>query len=156
MTSMASGSPPEGTRVLVVEDHADSAESMARLLELFGYEVQVARDGPQALAAACRLRPDYVLLDLGLPGMDGYEVARRLRQEAGCRGSVFIALTGYGQAEDRQRSREAGIDHHLLKPADPGALRSLLSRPSAASDAGGTPGESGTAGGGGGSAASPA
>jgi CheY-like chemotaxis protein len=117
-----------GARVLVVEDNADSAESMARLLELFGHEVQVARDGPQALEAARGWRPEFVLLDLGMPGMDGYEVATRLREEAACRESVLIAVTGYGQPEDRRRSRAVGIDHHLLKPVDPDGLLSLLSR----------------------------
>jgi two-component system OmpR family response regulator len=121
-----------GAQVLVVEDHADTVESMAKLLELFGHEVQIARDGPQAIAAARRWRPEFILLDLGLPGMDGYEVARRLRQEGPCQETVVIAVTGYGQPEDRERSRAAGIDHHLLKPVDPDVWRSLLSRSEAA------------------------
>jgi len=137
MTSIANSGPPTRTRILVVEDDADSAASMAKLLELFGYQVQVARDGPQALDAACRWRPECVLLDLGLPAMDGFEVARRLRQLPGCRDSVLIAVTGYGRPEDRQRSSAVGIDHHLLKPVDSGALLSLLSRPASPPDAGG-------------------
>jgi CheY-like chemotaxis protein len=144
------------THILVVEDDADTARSMALLLEHFGHEVEVARDGPQAIAAARRRRPDFVLLDLGLPLMDGHEVARRLRQEAGCRQSILIAVTGYGQEEDRQRSRMAGIDHHLLKPADPGVLLPLLSRPPASPDAdGGSTGDSAAAAGGGATGASP-
>jgi CheY-like chemotaxis protein len=114
-------------RILVVEDQVDVAETMARLLELFGHEVQVARDGPQALATALAWRPDFILLDLGLPGMDGYEVARRLRQEPACQKTVLIAVTGHGQPVDRQRSHAAGIDYHLLKPVQPDVLRSLLS-----------------------------
>jgi CheY-like chemotaxis protein len=82
-----------------------------------------------------RWRLEFILLDLGLPAMDGYEVARRLRQEAACRETVVLAVTGYGQAEARQRSRAAGIDHHLLKPVDPAALLALLSRPEAVSSA---------------------
>jgi CheY-like chemotaxis protein len=124
-----------GVRILVVDDHTDSAESLAKLLELAGHEVQVARDGPHALAAALSWRPEFILLDLGLPAMDGYEVATRLRQEATCREAVIIAVTGYGQPEDRQRSRAAGIDHHLLKPANPDVLLALLARSEAASGA---------------------
>jgi CheY-like chemotaxis protein len=120
-----------GARILVVEDHADSAKSMARLLNLLGHEVQVARDGPQAIASALDWRPAIILLDLGLPTMDGYEVATRLRQEASCRETVIIAVTGYGQPEDRQRCYATGIDHHLLKPVAPEVLLPLLSRSAA-------------------------
>jgi CheY-like chemotaxis protein len=128
-----------GARILVVEDHADSAESMARLLELFGHQVQIARDGPQAIAAARRWRPAFVLLDLGLPAMDGYELADRLRKEAACQDTVIIAVTGCGQPEDRRRSRAAGIELHLLKPVEPALLLSLLSRSAAVSDAASSP-----------------
>jgi CheY-like chemotaxis protein len=129
-----------GTRILVVEDNADSAETLARLLELSGHEVRVARDGPEAIAAALSWRPAFVLLDLGLPAMDGCEVAIRLRREAACRECVLIAVTGYGQPEDRRRSRAAGIDHHLLKPVDPEVLLALLARAGAVSGAeGGSP-----------------
>jgi CheY-like chemotaxis protein len=129
-----------GARILVVEDNADSAETMAKLLELLGHEARVARDGLEAIAAARSWQPAFVLLDLGLPAMDGYEVAIRLRQEAACRESVLIAVTGYGQPEDRRRSRAAGIDHHLLKPVDPDVLLALLSRAEAAPGAeGGSP-----------------
>lgn len=115
-----------GRRILVVDDHRDAADSLALLLRLLGAEAHVARDGPSALAAARAVRPAVVLLDLGMPGMDGYEVARRLRREPGWRDVVLVALTGWGQEEDRRRSREAGFDHHLVKPVDPPALEALL------------------------------
>jgi CheY-like chemotaxis protein len=133
MHTEANASVPVATRILVVEDNMDAADSLARLLEMFGHEVRVARDGPQALATAASWRPQCVLLDLGLPGMDGYEVARRLRQEAACHDSVVIAVTGHGRPQDRQQSRMAGIDHHLLKPVDLEVLQALTSRPASAS-----------------------
>jgi PAS domain S-box-containing protein len=115
---------PDRRRILVVDDNQDSAESLALLLEIYGHEVQVAFTGPAALDRARTFLPDVVLLDIGLPGMDGYEVARQLRAERdGCR---LVALTGYGQDEDRRRSREAGFDHHLIKPVDLEALVRVL------------------------------
>jgi signal transduction histidine kinase len=111
-------------RVLVVDDNEDAAQSIAILLGLWGYEATTAYDGNAALAAAADFDPDLVLLDLGLPGLDGCEVARRLRA-GGWRG-LLVALTGYGRDEDRARAREAGFDRHLLKPVDPDALRRLL------------------------------
>jgi CheY-like chemotaxis protein len=98
------------------------------LLGLLGHEVQTAHDGPSGLEIARGFRPDFVLLDIGLPGMSGYEVAAQLRREDACKGAVIIAVSGYGQEEDRRRSREAGFDHHLLKPIDHEALMTLLSR----------------------------
>jgi CheY-like chemotaxis protein len=115
--------------VLVVEDNQDAAESLALLVRLWGHEVQVARDGPSALEKARSFRPEVVLCDLGLPGMDGYEVGRRLRQEVGPGRLMLVAVTGYGHDEDRRRSQEAGFDHHLTKPVDPDALCRLLDRP---------------------------
>ncbi|QDV33715.1 hybrid sensor histidine kinase/response regulator [Tautonia plasticadhaerens] len=115
------------SRILVVDDNVDTARGMACLLELLGHEVAVAHDGPEGIETARRHRPDFVLLDIGLPGMDGYEVATRLRHEECCRDAVIIAVTGYGQDEDRRRSKEAGFDHHLIKPLDHEALVSLLS-----------------------------
>jgi CheY-like chemotaxis protein len=115
-------------RILVAEDYVDTAESMAKLLRIFGHEVQVAHDGPQAIATALSWRPEVVLLDIGLPTKDGYEVARQLRQEPTCRDIVIIAVTGYGQEVDLQRGRAAGIDHHLLKPVESSVLLPLLSR----------------------------
>ena len=100
---------------------------MARLLKLLGHDVRIAHDGPAALEAARSFRPEFVLLDIGLPGMDGYEVATGSRQEESCAGAVLIAVSGYGQEEDRRRSKEAGFDHHLVKPVDHDALLTLLS-----------------------------
>ena len=114
-------------RVLVVDDNADSAETMAEMLKLWGHEVQTAHDGPGALEAARAQPPDAILLDLGLPVMDGYETARRLRQE-GLGGKLLVAVTGFGAAEDRRRAAEAGFDSHLTKPVSPEALRAVLSR----------------------------
>lgn len=113
-------------RVLVVDDNKDSAASMGMLLKFLGTDVQVAYDGATALAAIESYRPDVVLLDIGMPGMDGFEVARQVRQRAEFDGTMLIALTGWGQAEDRQRTQMAGFDHHLVKPADITTLQSLL------------------------------
>jgi CheY-like chemotaxis protein len=115
-----------GDRILVVDDRADTVVSLAKLLEIFGHEVRTARDGPGAVVAALDWRPEFILLDLGLPGLDGYQVAARLKQEPSCRASVIIAVTGYGQVEDRQRSRGAGIDYHLVNPVDHRDLLALL------------------------------
>ncbi|HEY4556030.1 MAG TPA: ATP-binding protein, partial [Lysobacter sp.] len=113
---LASSSPTQGLRVLVVDDNVDSAESMGMVLELLGIAHEVTFDGRAALESAQRAAPDVVLLDIGMPGMDGYEVARHLRADERTREVVLIALTGWSQAQDRERSREAGFDHHLSKP----------------------------------------
>ena len=117
-------------RVLIVDDNEDAAHSLALLLRLSGgHEVRVAHDGQAALAAAREFRPAAVLLDIGLPkGMDGHEVARRLRGEAATGAAFLIAVTGYGQEDDRRRSREAGFDAHLVKPVAPDALQELPER----------------------------
>ena len=122
---------PETTpcRILVVDDVIDTSESFAELLGLWGHEIRMVHDGSAALTIARSFRPDVVLLDIGLPGMDGYEVARRLRQEHADRPMRLVALTGYGQESDRQQAREAGFDHHLVKPVDLGILHKLLIRP---------------------------
>jgi PAS domain S-box-containing protein len=112
--------------ILVVDDNQDAAESMRLLLRQVGAEVRVAHDGPQALAAFDACRPRMVLLDIGMPGMDGYEVARRLRASPYAGQASLVALTGWGQDEDKKRVREAGFDHHLVKPADLGTLQSLI------------------------------
>ncbi len=117
---------PQSRRVLVVDDNVDAADSLALLLRVSGQEVRVAYDGPTALLITEAFRPQLVLLDIGMPQMDGYEVARRLRRQPGLEGVTLVAVTGWGQEEDRQRSREAGFDHHLTKPADPAALQRLL------------------------------
>jgi signal transduction histidine kinase/ActR/RegA family two-component response regulator len=121
-------------RVLVVDDNVDAAESLAILLHMEGHEVRTTYDGPAALGAAETFRPEIVLLDIGLPKMDGYEVARRLRRAPGLEKVVLVALTGYGQEEDRRSSREATIDHHLVKPVDPEALWTLLADPESLAD----------------------
>ena len=115
-------------QVLVVEDNVYAAKSFATLLRLDGHEVQVAHDGMEALEMADAFRPDVILLDIGLPGIDGYEVARRLRAQHEFNDTQIIAMTGYGQPEDRRRSREAGIDHHLVKPVKIDFVRALLAR----------------------------
>lgn len=119
-----SGSLPR--RILVVDDHRDAAETLAMLLEAGGHDVHVAFDGPEAVAAAGELRPDMVLLDLGLPKLGGYEVARRIREAEGQTRTLLVALTGWGQEEDRRRTAEAGFDHHMVKPPDVRALLNLL------------------------------
>jgi signal transduction histidine kinase/ActR/RegA family two-component response regulator len=113
-------------RLLVVDDNRDAAASLAELLELLGHEVRVVHDGPSALAALASFAADTVFLDIGLPGMSGYEVARRLRGTADRAGPMLIAVTGWGQEEDRRRSREAGFDAHLLKPLDLGMVERIL------------------------------
>ncbi len=119
--------PALGLRLLVVDDNQDAAISLATLLRLQGHDVRVAHDGAAALEAAQTLRPALIFLDLGMPRMDGYEVARRIRTTPGLEGTVLAALTGWGQQEDRRRTAEAGFDHHLVKPPEPKALERLLS-----------------------------
>jgi CheY-like chemotaxis protein len=113
-------------RVLVVDDNADAAESMGMVLELLGLEHRIAFDGPTALDLVASFEPDVMLLDIGMPGMDGYEVARRLRDLPNGSAVRLIALTGWSQPQDRERTRAAGFDHHLSKPVDIGALQALL------------------------------
>jgi two-component system CheB/CheR fusion protein len=113
--------------VLIVDDNADSAESMAVLLRLHGHEVMLAYDGQSALEEAQASRPDVIFLDLDLPIMDGYEVAKRLRLEPAMRDMKLVAMTGYGQEEDRQRTQEAGFQVHMVKPVDFNKVEELLS-----------------------------
>ncbi len=114
-------------RVLVVDDNVDSARAAAKILARNGYDVQVAYDGPERGGKRRILhQPAFVLLDIGLPGMDGYEVAMRLRQEPGLQEAMLVAVSGYGEEGDRRRSREAGFDHHLVKPVDPIVLLKLM------------------------------
>ena len=124
------GAPPraarQSSRVLVVDDNFDNARTLSRLLRLLGHDVRVAYDGHEAIEVARVHRPEIVLLDIGLPVMDGYEVAKRLRTEEGCREALIIAVSGYGQPEDLSRSKEAGFDHHLIKPVDYDALMILF------------------------------
>jgi CheY-like chemotaxis protein len=115
-------------RVLIVDDNADAAETLRLLMRTIGSgEVQTAHSGVEALKVGAQLRPNVVLLDLGMPDMDGYEVARRMRGEAWGRDALLVALTGWGQDQHRRRSRESGFDRHMIKPPDPEALRAVLS-----------------------------
>ena len=115
-----------GLRILVVDDNVDSALTMAALLSMYGHEVRTAHDGLQALDEVGSFRPDVVILDIGMPKMNGYTVAMRIRERTGEAQPLLIAVTGWGQEEDRRRSKAAGIDHHLVKPVDPAALSTLL------------------------------
>jgi CheY-like chemotaxis protein len=114
-------------RILIVEDNHDARQMLRHLLELSGHEVHEAEDGVSGLEQALALHLDVVIVDLGLPGLDGYQVARRIR-DAGRTDLVLIAVTGYGQLEDRIRSSEAGFDAHITKPVNPTALDVLLQR----------------------------
>jgi two-component system CheB/CheR fusion protein len=113
-------------RILVVDDNVDSAESMAMLLRAMGHDVHTAHDGVSALEKADAHKPEIVLLDIGLPGMSGYTVGARMREIDALRKVRLIAMTGYAQEEDRKRSRDAGFDHHLVKPVDLATLAALL------------------------------
>jgi DNA-binding response OmpR family regulator len=113
-------------RILVVDDNRDAADSLALMLRLVGHELRTAHDGIVAVGAAREFRPDVVLLDIGLPGQNGYEVARQIREQSAGARTVLIAMTGWGQDDDRRRSQEAGFDTHLVKPVDPGVLLRLL------------------------------
>jgi two-component system CheB/CheR fusion protein len=116
----------ERRRILIIEDNVDAARTLADVLEIVGHEVTVARDGASGVALARTLKPDVVLCDLGLPDVDGYEVARILRQDEELRSMRLIALSGYAQAEDKERAREAGFHAHLSKPAPLDELAELL------------------------------
>jgi CheY-like chemotaxis protein len=120
------GAHPSRYRILVVDDNEDSALSLAMMLQLMGHDTHTAHDGLQALAAAEAFRPDVALLDIGLPRLSGYDACRRIRERPWGSGMVLIALTGWGQEEDRCRSREAGFNFHMVKPVDPAALEKLL------------------------------
>jgi PAS domain S-box-containing protein len=122
----AAGKPGPSRRVLVVDDNPDAADSLGVVLALHGFETQTAHDGRAAFEALESFQPSVILLDLGMPGMSGYEVAERIRQHPQGRGITIIALTGWGQARDRQRCQDAGIDHYLVKPVDLEVLRQLL------------------------------
>lgn len=128
-----SQSSPAPRRVLVVDDNEDAAESLAALLRIFGHDVSVALDGEHALALAAELQPDVVLLDLGMPRMDGHEVARRMRAQPWGTRMRIIALSGFGDGSDRARSRDAGCDDHLVKPVSPADLEHALGMPLAGS-----------------------
>jgi CheY-like chemotaxis protein len=121
-----SPTPKSALRILIVDDNRDSADSLGMLLSLMGNDIRAAYDGQQGVEAAEEFRPQVVLLDIGLPKLNGYEAGGRIREQPWGEGMVLIAVTGWGQEENRQRSREAGFDHHLVKPVDPEALMELL------------------------------
>ncbi|MGH8589828.1 MAG: ATP-binding response regulator [Gammaproteobacteria bacterium] len=136
LVETATPPPPEPTvseptlttprRILVVDDNRDSAGSLAILLELTGNETHTAYDGLEAVEAAATFRPDVILLDIGLPNLNGFEAARKIREQPWGQGMVLVALTGWGQEEDRRRSEEVGFNAHMVKPVDYAALTKLL------------------------------
>jgi CheY-like chemotaxis protein len=113
-------------RILVADDNADAAESLAVLLELFGHEVRIANDGAQALQVAEEFRPDTAFLDIGMPKMNGYKVAQNLRKAPWGVRMRLIALTGWGQEDNKRQAEESGFDHHVTKPVDPDRLEKLI------------------------------
>ena len=118
--------PEASRRILIADDNADFANSLGSLLTGRGHDVRVVYDGAEALSTAARFNPDFVFLDIGMPRVHGYEVARRLRDQPGTAECVLVAVTGWGQEDDRQRAREAGFDRHLVKPADPADIETIL------------------------------
>lgn len=110
----------------MADDNVDSAKSLAKLLQLLGNEVRTANDGLQAVQEAQAFGPDVIFLDIGMPNLNGYEACRRIREQPPGKNAIVIAMTGWGQDEDHRRSKEAGFDHHLVKPVDPLALEKLL------------------------------
>jgi CheY-like chemotaxis protein len=125
---MPESSPSPRLRVLVTDDNQDAADTLAHLLTAWGHQVQVAYDGLAAFQAAQKSLPDVALVDLGLPGLDGYQVALRLREQFGSRPLVLIAITGFDWKGAERRSQEYGFDYHLVKPVDPEELRRLLEK----------------------------
>src|SRR5438445_493799 len=124
--SRAWGAPPR--RVLVIEDNPDARNALRALLEVWGHQVEVAEDGPRGFEMALASRPDVVVVDIALPGLDGYHVAHGLRTALGADTGLLVALTGRGQPDDRRRALEAGFDLHLVKPVDPQVLSAALAR----------------------------
>jgi DNA-binding response OmpR family regulator len=117
--------PETARRVLVVDDNEDAADSLATLLNVMGYNVRIAYDGPEAIEAADEFQPEVALLDIGLPRLSGYDIARHVREKRG-EDVLLVAITGWGQEEDQRLAREAGFDHHFTKPADFDALLGLI------------------------------
>jgi CheY-like chemotaxis protein len=117
------------SRILVVDDQIDTARGLEIILKLYGHDVCAVNDGKAAIEAARQFRPDFVILDIGMPGLDGYEVAATLKSDLDLNRAVIIGVSGYGREEDRSRSRDAGFDHHMVKPVDHKALIGLLAKP---------------------------
>jgi CheY-like chemotaxis protein len=120
--------PPAGRRILVADDNRDGAISLAEMLTVMGNETQTAFDGLEAVAVAEAFRPGVILMDIGMPKLNGYDACRRIREQPWGRGVVIVAQTGWGQDDDRRRSAAAGFDFHLVKPVDPAVLEELLAR----------------------------
>ena len=116
--AVPAGAAASSRRIMVVDDNVDAATMLATLLQFHGHDVRTATNGPEALATGAEFHPEIVFLDIGLPGMSGYELARRLRDRPDMRTATLVAVTGWGQEDDRRQSKEAGIDHHLTKPVD--------------------------------------
>jgi CheY-like chemotaxis protein len=125
--SLAAEAPQRRRRVLVADDNVDAGESLAMLLRLDGHDVELATNGPQALELFERMKPEIAILDIGMPGLNGYEVAMRIRQKAK-NGITLIAVTGWGQEADKARAAASGFDHHFTKPVEPGVLSALVGR----------------------------
>ncbi|MGH8322516.1 MAG: response regulator, partial [Steroidobacteraceae bacterium] len=125
-TSAATSAVNRRRRILIADDNRDSAETLAALLRMEGHEVSSVHDGPVALSAFAEMKPDVALLDIGMPGLTGYEVARRMRHGSSGAPLTLIAITGWGQDIDKERAYAAGFDHHLTKPVDPRRLAELL------------------------------
>jgi CheY-like chemotaxis protein len=128
MPVQTDASAPRQRRVLVADDNRDAGETMAMLLRLDGHEVHVATDGLQAVEMFAREQPEVVILDIGMPGLSGHEVARRIRDQCGERAVTLIAVTGWGQKADKDRAAASGFDHHFTKPVEPTVLSALLQK----------------------------
>ncbi len=129
--AIASPPPASGQRrILIADDNVDAADSLAMVLELMGHEVRTAHDGRAAVEVAASFRPDLILLDIGMPTMNGYDACRRIRDQPGGRDTIVVALTGWGHDDDKRRSHEAGFDHHVVKPIDLATVKRLVELPS--------------------------
>jgi CheY-like chemotaxis protein len=131
ITAEASGGAAQGRRILLVDDSVDAALALSMLLEALGHEVRTEHDGPRALASIEDFKPEVVVLDIGLPGMNGFDVAREMRKREATRDALLLALTGWGSDADRQEALDAGFDHHLTKPVTIEALEAALTQPRA-------------------------
>ncbi|SAK72411.1 response regulator [Caballeronia ptereochthonis] len=130
-TAEASGGAAPCHRILLVDDSVDAALALSMLLEALGHQVRTEHDGPRALASIDDFKPDVVVLDIGLPGMSGFDVAREMRKREATRDALLLALTGWGSDADRQSALDAGFDHHLTKPISIADLEVVLARPRA-------------------------
>jgi CheY-like chemotaxis protein len=130
-TAETSGGAAHGRRILLVDDSVDAALALSMLLEALGHEVRTEHDGPRALASLDDFKPEVVVLDIGLPGMSGFDVAREMRQREATKDVLLLALTGWGSDADRKAALDAGFDHHLTKPVTIEALEAALTKPRA-------------------------